>query len=1087
VLDALWSLITTTAARDVGKGVWRLDFSRAAVARIDQAFLCPITRRPFAYSVAGRTPYDVMCSMEEVSFPRLPVTNAGGLSASQRAEVARWCASDPQVGELRRRGIWTDLHDRIASYPPFLRAQEHSAQIPRPVLQSYEERFKEGRINLLNCSTTMEMGVDIPQVSVVVNANVPPSVSNYRQRVGRAGRRGEPWAFGMTFCRDLPMDRKTFDDPAAFLGRPIAPPKVWLDSPGQVARHVNAVLLAAWVRDRGGLEIRASVGSFFGAGETINEDVLPGAPADLFIDDLRGPWGGQPALAATLKTLLTGTALEGRTPNVLAAGAAEILEGIVIRWRAEHRALLDRESAAGEKEVREAFALRARRLRGEFLLSDLARRGFTPAYGFPTDVVSFDHLSGRSEAAGDGAIAFGDRRGGASRSLDMAIREYAPGAEVVVDGLVHLSEGIRPAWGADADVSRLEDFQEFWHCTTCEAFGLAPSSPAECRQCGAPLGASRKVLRPVGFLGRRQPHTGYESLAYVPYEPPRLSAADGAWIALPDAAMGRLRADPEGQVVVLASGRTGGGYAVCLECGRAEGMQAGDGHTMTPLPEAIRRHWPLARGKAGALTQDGFCPGCYTKPNRVQRHVHLMHAARTDVFELQLPKEATRQAALALAAGLREALAERLGLEAREIGPAAAWSRGPAGERRVSAFLHDRAAGGAGFATRLAEGDMFAAMLQRSAAVLNCPESCAAGCPACVLRPDLNLRDIRLDRPGGLSLAETLGSRLNLPFDLRVLGDETRFLGRPVYDWITDASRAGRLARLELYLHGAPSEWDFDGWPPATGLARLAEAGVAVRLVLATAAMTDAGFDLPVRLALHRLAARTELAHTAHLPQVGAVPVIARAEGPVGAQSFAAADAAESVPGAGWGQGAERPVLIGPPIEVPPATLLSAKKLMELGTGNARLLWLGADLDGPLAGFGRRFWRRLADQAPLEIAAMQKQGVARLHYSDRYLLTPLNLALLAEVILEAPGASAAQVTVKTVAVDRTESGGWAAFHVFPDEASRRDVLAALLPRAQIEVRRRRRDLPHFRALDIELRDGRCLRILFDQGARRLAH
>jgi len=123
-----------------------------------------------------------------VAFPLLPIANAGGLAPDQRLVIRNWCGSAPQLSELRGQGLWTNLHDRIAEYAPFLRAQEHSAQIERPVLEIYEQGFREGRINILNCTTTMEMGVDIPHVSLVVNANVPPSVSNYRQRVGRAGR-----------------------------------------------------------------------------------------------------------------------------------------------------------------------------------------------------------------------------------------------------------------------------------------------------------------------------------------------------------------------------------------------------------------------------------------------------------------------------------------------------------------------------------------------------------------------------------------------------------------------------------------------------------------------------------------------------------------------------------------------------------------------------------------------------------------------------------------------------------------------------------------------------------------------------------
>ncbi|MBA3325197.1 MAG: hypothetical protein H0T41_08035 [Rhodobacteraceae bacterium] len=50
----------------------------------------------------------------------------------------------------------------------------------RSSLQTYEAAFRAERINILNCSTTMEMGVDIRDVGVVVNTNVPPLPANYR-------------------------------------------------------------------------------------------------------------------------------------------------------------------------------------------------------------------------------------------------------------------------------------------------------------------------------------------------------------------------------------------------------------------------------------------------------------------------------------------------------------------------------------------------------------------------------------------------------------------------------------------------------------------------------------------------------------------------------------------------------------------------------------------------------------------------------------------------------------------------------------------------------------------------------------------
>jgi hypothetical protein len=91
-------------------------------------------------------------------------------------------------------------------------------------------------------------------------------------------------------------------------------------------------------------------------------------------------------------------------------------------------------------------------MHGEFLLSELARRGFTPSYGFPVDVVNFDYPSGHWRVEQGEKIVFGEYRGGASRTLDVALREYSPGAEVVIDGLVHQSEGLLPAWSAMAEM-----------------------------------------------------------------------------------------------------------------------------------------------------------------------------------------------------------------------------------------------------------------------------------------------------------------------------------------------------------------------------------------------------------------------------------------------------------------------------------------------------------------------------------------------------------------------------------------------------------------------------------------------------------
>ena len=1086
VLQALWTLITATAVRDTGRGVWRLDFDKAAVVRLSDARLCPVTRRPFGYSIAGRSPYafavDVPVertpAMEAIALPRLPRANAGGLEPAASAEVARWCETDPAIAALRRRGLWTDLHDRIASYAPFLRAQEHSAQIERAVLGAYTEQFKQGQINLLNCSTTMEMGVDIPQVRLVVNANVPPALANYRQRAGRAGRRGEPWAFTLTFARDLPLDRWAAADPVRYLAHPIVAPRVWLESAPLVQRHVNASLLAAFLRRRGGQAIGGPIGAFFGAGETAEEPVRPAAPADAFLTELYA--GAAQQDAAALTELVRETVLAGREPGALAATAARAFEQILLRWRAEHTALLDRAAALPEPEARRSIELRAKRMRGEFLIAELARRGFTPAYGFPTDVVSFDYLSGRTEDA-EPALSFGEFRGAASRTRDLAIREYAPGAEVVIDGLVYRCEGIRPAWGAAADASRLEDLRDLWACRACGAFGLVREMPQTCGRCGNQGLDRHRALIPAGFVSRKAAHTGYESLAHVPAEMPRISADGGTWLALPDAAAGRMRTDPDGQVIVTGSGANRQGYALCLACGRAEPEGPSDGHALPPLPEAIRRHEPLLLARGIARTSDGKCPGGYTRPELLQRQVRLVHATRTDVFEVQLAAEVREAAGLALAAGLRDALAERLGVDARDIGLATGPSAGPAEEKRLSALLFDRAAGGAGYVARLAERGTFDAAVARAAERLDCPDDCAHGCAACVLRPDLNLAGLRLDRLGGLRAAQALLAGLVLPERLRVLGPETEPLGSPAADWIGARHRAAPFGRLMVFLRGEPEQWDIPAWRLAGLLPRLAEAGTEVILVLPRAVAEGAALDLPLRLALSRLATPpVGLATLPRLPDAGGRPVVALVAGR-GATRVLVADPAEAALGPGWGAGALSPVVVGPWAALPETSPLDAEAFLRAGLGGARLLWLGRELDGPVKGFGARLWARLRQAAPEAVGAVQAAGVDAIAYSDRYLLSPLNMALLREVLGAAPASGRAGISIVTAAADNPPRRQDAIHDAYADDRQRREVLRELLPAARIQLAARRAEVPHHRRLELRLTDGRLVLILLDQG------
>lgn len=81
-----------------------------------------------------------------------------------------------------------------------LAAKDHTGQVPKAEREQREKDFREGTFPILYCSPTMELGIDIKDLSVVGMRNVPPTPANYTQRAGRAGRSGQA-ALVYTYCR----------------------------------------------------------------------------------------------------------------------------------------------------------------------------------------------------------------------------------------------------------------------------------------------------------------------------------------------------------------------------------------------------------------------------------------------------------------------------------------------------------------------------------------------------------------------------------------------------------------------------------------------------------------------------------------------------------------------------------------------------------------------------------------------------------------------------------------------------------------------------------------------------------------------
>ncbi len=70
-----------------------------------------------------------------------------------------------------------------------VRAAVHKSGLPREIREKVEEEFRKGSLRVVVATPTLELGIDIGDVDVVVSELVP--YSQFLQRVGRAGRKGQ--------------------------------------------------------------------------------------------------------------------------------------------------------------------------------------------------------------------------------------------------------------------------------------------------------------------------------------------------------------------------------------------------------------------------------------------------------------------------------------------------------------------------------------------------------------------------------------------------------------------------------------------------------------------------------------------------------------------------------------------------------------------------------------------------------------------------------------------------------------------------------------------------------------------------------
>lgn len=131
-----------------------------------------------------------------------------------------------------------------------IRAREHTGLLDRAMREQVEADFKSGKVNVLSATPTLEMGIDIGDLSAVLMCSVPPAQANYLQRAGRAGRKTGN-AFMGTVAAGRPHDLYFWANPREMLAGHVDSPGVFLNASAVLERQLAAFSLDNWVRERG--------------------------------------------------------------------------------------------------------------------------------------------------------------------------------------------------------------------------------------------------------------------------------------------------------------------------------------------------------------------------------------------------------------------------------------------------------------------------------------------------------------------------------------------------------------------------------------------------------------------------------------------------------------------------------------------------------------------------------------------------------------------------------------------------------------------------------------------------------------------
>ncbi len=731
----------TTVAADGGATVWQIPAERVHLARTSGA---PPLLRCTVCATRFPGPELVLDELAGAPCQRDRCPGSYGLERSEHD----FYRDLYRGGEVRR-----------------IVAREHTSLLPAQERVELENAFKSSTRpdapNVLTCTPTLELGIDIGDLSTVALTSLPRSTASYLQRVGRAGRlTGNALVVSLLPARPLELQRLM--DPLTMIAGDVVPPACYLDATEILRRQYLASLFDRHARSATAGRTRLAKDVFadgLSATSWLGRIVADGrTQARTYVDEFLRGFGDavSKGTAADLRSWAGDGGPEGEPPGVerevQAAVAAWVAEGeeLAARFTVLEREIASMQARpsldeAGERDLRRLFgelgaarSARAARDRA-YWISALEAKGLLPNYALLDETTRLDvglwwtdEETGAHEASDERYV----------RGSRTALHELAPGATFYVRGTSVEIDGI------DLGTSRNPATVVRRFCPTCGWSGrMTPDAAVmTCPRCGAAGAADAgQVLTTLPFrrasayasreLAMRDDDTEDRrrarfivvttvdaspnditeawELADYPFGAEVLRAADIRWVNLGPTDRGGSPLSLAGQEVPAPL------FDACVHCGVVPAAQRG----VRDRTDARHRGWCRQRREPSPADW---------------KTVALTHELRTQAVRLLVPPIVVTDRTLltsfraALLLGLREVL----GGDPDHLDVVAAADPVPGSLQRWVMVLHDLVPGGTGYLGRFTDPQRVRELLEASLRVLRtcpCVSENVAACHRCLL------------------------------------------------------------------------------------------------------------------------------------------------------------------------------------------------------------------------------------------------------------------------------------------------------------------------------------------------------------------